>query len=260
MKKLILVLSLVGLFVPANAQQVVIKYERADGAFAPAGKSTAVPGPETVTLTPGQILEFDTDWKYEKKKGTVSQHYGSHLRKVTNTSDYNVTLYLRVGPTNEKAEILPPGVTRTFKADLIAIEAGEQPLSKAALSKRCILEYQRADNAGNMKGLPSASLGKESLTLKPGESIFFDTDWKYEKKKSTTTSRYGSHLRRAVNKGEGTTIRVTSVANFMQQVSQGFTRGILAVIRRPYRGGVALEFNKPQDFQADLVKVDCLAK
>ena len=111
---------------------------------------------------------------------------GSHLRVAKNNSEHVLTLFLRFGPTDDRQEILMPGVSKTYKADLIAVEASPQPLSKGDLAKRCIFEYRRADNAGNQVGLPSNSLGVESVTMRPGERVLFDTNWANEKKKGIT--------------------------------------------------------------------------
>jgi hypothetical protein len=237
---------------------VVLEYQRADGAFAGSGQPSPSLGTERVVVAPGAIAEFETDWKFEKTKGTAGSYYGSHLRVAKNTSDHVITLFLRLGPTNERQEILLPGVSKKFKADLIAVEAAPQPLSAADLAKRCVFEYRRADNAGNQAGLPSNSLGAETVTLRPGERVIFDTNWSHEKKKGTAAQRYGSHLRRAVNKGEGTVVRVRSVANFAAILGQGMRKALFAVFRRPEEGGRPLEYNVPADFKSDLISIDCL--
>ncbi len=44
-------------------------------------------------------------------------------------------------------------------------------------------------------------LGSESITLLPGASKAFLTDWRHEKTRNNGTTYYGSHLRRTVNRG-----------------------------------------------------------
>jgi hypothetical protein len=51
-----------------------------------------------------------------------------------------------------------------------------------------------------------------------------------------------------------------AVSNFMSRVGQGAAAALLAAFRQPARGGVLLQYNRPQDFQADLVRADGLAK
>ena len=69
-------------------------------------------------------------------------------------------------------------------------------------AQNCVLEYQRADNMWAAFGRPDGALGTETITLAPGTSRVFVTDWKYEKTRNDGTNFYGSHLRVATNKGE----------------------------------------------------------
>lgn len=243
-----------------HAGEIVLEYQRADNMMAASGKPSASLGTESVSINAGDFVEFETDWKYEKTKGTSNKRYGSHLRVAKNNSEHVLTLFLRFGPTDDRQEILMPGVSKTYKADLIAVEASPQPLSKGDLAKRCIFEYRRADNAGNQVGLPSNSLGVESVTMRPGERVLFDTNWANEKKKGTPSKRYGSHLRRAVNKGEGTVVKVRAISNFASLVGQNVARGMLAIIRQADPNGTRLDYDQPADFKSDLVSVDCLLK
>jgi hypothetical protein len=70
-----------------------------------------------------------------------------------------------------------------------------------AAAQQCSFEYQRADGMWAAKGRPDGNLGKETLTLQPGQTKVFTTDWKYEKRRNDGTNYYGSHLRIARNTG-----------------------------------------------------------
>jgi hypothetical protein len=52
-------------------------------------------------------------------------------------------------------------------------------------------------------GRPDGLLGTETITLQPGQKRVFLTDWGHEKLRNDGTNFYGSHLRRAVNRGTG---------------------------------------------------------
>jgi len=67
----------------------------------------------------------------------------------------------------------------------------------------CVFEYRRADNMWSNWGRPDGLLGAETITLQPGQKKVFVTDWSYEKKRNDGANFYGSHLRRAVNRGAG---------------------------------------------------------
>ncbi|HKP16377.1 MAG TPA: hypothetical protein VJT85_09930 [Gemmatimonadaceae bacterium] len=67
----------------------------------------------------------------------------------------------------------------------------------------CVFEYRRADNMWANWGRPDGLIGTETITLQPGQKKVFVTDWSYEKQKNDGTNFYGSHLRRAVNRGAG---------------------------------------------------------
>ena len=75
--------------------------------------------------------------------------------------------------------------------------------SASAQSAPCVLEYRRADNMWANWGRPDGLLGAETITLQPGQKKLFVADWSYEKQKNDGTNFYGSHLRRAVNRGSG---------------------------------------------------------
>lgn len=69
----------------------------------------------------------------------------------------------------------------------------------------CTLEYQRADNMWAAAGRPDGNLGVETITIQPGQTKVFVTDWKYEKMRNDGTNYYGSHLRVATNPGQSPT-------------------------------------------------------
>lgn len=71
----------------------------------------------------------------------------------------------------------------------------------AAAAQECRIEYQRADNAMSAAGRPDGALGTETLTLKPGETKVFNTDWKFEKRRNDGSNYYGSHVRIMRNTG-----------------------------------------------------------
>ena len=83
---------------------------------------------------------------------------------------------------------------------------GASPVASAAAgivgawrdnNKACTLEDQRADNMWAAEGRADGSLGIESITLLPGQTKVFITDWRYEKRRNDGTNHYGSHLRLA---------------------------------------------------------------
>jgi len=72
-----------------------------------------------------------------------------------------------------------------------------------ALAQSCVFEYRRADNMWANWGRPDGALGSETITLAPGQKKIFLTDWSHERLRNDGTTFYGSHLRRAVNRGSG---------------------------------------------------------
>jgi hypothetical protein len=69
----------------------------------------------------------------------------------------------------------------------------------SVVAQSCTLEYSRANNMWESWG--RGNLGGETITLQAGQRKSFTTDWAYEKQRNDGTSYYGSHLRRAVNRG-----------------------------------------------------------
>jgi hypothetical protein len=83
----------------------------------------------------------------------------------------------------------------------IVVCAALASMAAAAAAQECKIEYQRADNMWAAPGRPDGQLGTETLTLKPGETKIFNTDWKYEKRRNDGTNFYGSHVRVLRNTG-----------------------------------------------------------
>jgi hypothetical protein len=87
---------------------------------------------------------------------------------------------------------------------LVALVASMIGFASAAHAQTaCVLEYRRADNMWANWGRPDGLLGTETITLQPGQKKIFLTDWSHEKLRNDGTTFYGSHLRRAVNRGTG---------------------------------------------------------
>ena len=86
-------------------------------------------------------------------------------------------------------------------ASVLGLVVSASPAS--AQTAPCVLEYRRADNMWANWGRPDGLLGAETITLQPGQKKVFATDWSYEKQRNDGTNFYGSHLRRAVNRGSG---------------------------------------------------------
>ena len=82
---------------------------------------------------------------------------------------------------------------------LLLLAAAAAPVA----AQQCTLEYQRADNMWAGFGQPDGRLGAETLTLEPGQTKVFITDWKYEKQANDGTNYYGSHVRIVRNAGKG---------------------------------------------------------
>jgi len=123
-------------------------------------------------------------------------------------------------------------------------------------AQSCVLEYQRADNMWAAFGRPDGNLGTETITLAPGASRVFVTDWKYEKTRNDGTNFYGSHLRVATNKGDiPAQVEVVSATSAVQAMMGG----ILANVR-PLAWNRALVSDAKsasRQYQADLAVVRC---
>jgi hypothetical protein len=85
----------------------------------------------------------------------------------------------------------------------------------------CTLEYQRADTMWAAWGRPDGRLGVESITLQPGQTKAFITDWRYEKQRNDGTTYYGSHLRIATNRGDRPVRLLLRVDAFVSPMTSG---------------------------------------
>lgn len=74
--------------------------------------------PETLRLGPGESRIFNTDWKYNLKRGTDAVRYGSHLRDAKNDGTRNIELQLSHLIGGVSSSVLKPGETKTYGADL----------------------------------------------------------------------------------------------------------------------------------------------
>jgi hypothetical protein len=63
-----------------------LDYWRADNMWAAAGRPDGNLGMESITLEQGQKRVFITDWKYEKQRNDGTNFYGSHGRRLKNSS------------------------------------------------------------------------------------------------------------------------------------------------------------------------------
>jgi hypothetical protein len=113
----------------------------------------------------------------------------------------------------------------------------EKPRPQPINSDACVLEYQRADNMWAAFGRPDGGLGTETISVSPGATKYFNTDWGNERLRNDGTHYYGSHLRIATNTG---------------------SRQVVLRIRTPvWFGEVSLLPGQSQQFQHDLTWVRC---
>ncbi|WP_157210396.1 hypothetical protein [Turneriella parva] len=204
----------------------------------------------------GALVEFETDWKHEKKKWDGKTRYGSHLRKITNKGTHMIIAYLRTSPTAESQIRVFPGTSESVKGDLLALEAAPEPLAAADLQFRCNVVVERSDNMHNGKGRPSASLGKEQFSLRLGEMIIFDTDWQHEKKKSAKGKYYGPHLRRLTGTTSGARVNVRTISPLPAEMAKRVGLGVRKIIDKSFQG-TELQPGVPMEFQADLLSLRC---
>jgi hypothetical protein len=128
--------------------------------------------------------------------------------------------------------------------------------ARAVRAQSCVLEYQRADNMWAAFGRPDGALGTETITLAPGQSRVFVTDWKYEKTRNDGTNFYGSHLRVATNKGEiPAQVEVFSATNPVEAL----VGSVLTNVKRLAwnRALVADGKSSSRQYKADLTVVHC---
>ncbi len=103
---------------------------RADNMWAAKGRPDGNLGMESITLEPGQMRVFVTDWKYEKTRSDGTNFYGSHGRRLTNSStqpiDVRLTDISNLASTVVAAVVgkaigyirLKPGQSLDIKADI----------------------------------------------------------------------------------------------------------------------------------------------
>ena len=125
-------------------------------------------------------------------------------------------------------------------------------LAGAAAAQECRIEYQRADNMWSAPGRPDGQLGTETLTLKPGETKVFNTDWKYEKRRNDGVNFYGSHLRIMRNTGS----LPVKLAMTGSNAQVGTVGGAITGQRAP---GQLDPGTSETMLRADLQEVSCLA-
>lgn len=185
----------------APAASCSLQYERADNALAALGRPDGDLGVETLALTPGNSVVFDTDWKYEKRRGDANARFGSHLRRARNTGNAKMIVTVRevIDPIRriDRPDALYAGESASYRADLVEVRCFPPPPTNV-----CTLEYERADNGFAARGRPDGDLGKETLTLDASATAAFMTSLQYEKLRGTAKARYGTNLRRATNTGQ----------------------------------------------------------
>ena len=123
-----------------------------------------------------------------------------------------------------------------------------------AFAQQCSIEYQRADNMLAAPGRPDGNLGKETLTLQPGQNQVFNTDWKYEKQRNDGRNYYGSHMRIVRNTGQRP-VMLTFRGNASDLVKGGLPTKVTGD-----RGtGQLAPGASASNLRADLMEVDCPA-
>ena len=127
---------------------------------------------------------------------------------------------------------------------------------RPASAQSCILEYQRADNMWAAFGRPDGALGTETITLAPGASRVFVTDWKYEKTRNDGTNFYGSHLRATRNKGTiPATVEIVSASATVESMLNNVLGGVVKLAWN--RARVGLPQGVDRAYKADLAVVHC---
>lgn len=121
-------------------------------------------------------------------------------------------------------------------------------------AQACTLEYWRADNMWSNWGRADGYLGAETITLQPGTKKVFSTDWAYEKQRNDGTNFYGSHLRRAINRG---TVPVqVRLRGPLQFLKGGMANALKAVLIA--QGGLpGLRPGDTTHYRHDLMEVIC---
>lgn len=126
-------------------------------------------------------------------------------------------------------------------------------------AQACTLEYWRADNMWSNWGRADGYLGAETITLQPGQKKVFATDWSYEKQRNDGTNFYGSHLRRAINRGTvPVQLRLRGPLQFLKLTPAlgGVASKLTAVLIA--QGGVpGLKAGDTAHYRHDLAEVIC---
>ncbi len=126
-----------------------------------------------------------------------------------------------------------------------------------AAAQQCTLEYQRADNMFAAPGRPDGALGAERLTLEPGQTKVFITDWKYEKQRNDGTNYYGSHMRIVQNAGR-TPIRLVFRGDDLKALANALRSAITQQANKSAAG--LLDPGARILVRADLMEASCPAE
>jgi hypothetical protein len=101
-----------------------------------------------------------------------------------------------------RAEKAPPSDRRAAGGDPRRADGAVTPSTIIAPpGPSCALEYRRADNPLTLIGDVTEKPGAETVSVPPGQTRDFVSDWKYASQRNDGTTYYGSHLRRARNAG-----------------------------------------------------------
>ena len=112
-----------------------LDYWRADNMWAAYGRPDGNLGMESIDLGPGQKRVFVTDWKYEKTKNDGTNYYGSHGRRLKNSSsqviDVKVTSNEGIATTllRQLMNETPAGYLRRRPGQEVSIKADIQEVS-----------------------------------------------------------------------------------------------------------------------------------
>ncbi len=99
--------------------------------WAAQGRPDGELGKESVTVEPGQTRVFVTDWRHEKQRNDGTNYYGSHARRLRNTStEESIIVRMVFGSirTGSGADYtLVPGQQMDVKADIVEVRALPTP-------------------------------------------------------------------------------------------------------------------------------------
>lgn len=143
----------------ASAQDCIFEYQRADGMFADKGKPSPSLGKETLKVGTEKKIDFVTDWKFEKKKGSPSgPFYGSHARIISNktaSKTANVEVGLVMGPGVETVAYLGPNATEMVKGDIKYVKCAKPAELKEASCGNNMFEVKDKNVIANEQNLIS---------------------------------------------------------------------------------------------------------